>query len=213
MVAFAAGDALGVPWEGRPPHQIDPGQVAGIPQHNGWPRGATSDDTARMLLVASHLVVTGGQADARQFLDELSRALLTMRGAGPTTRAAVTRYRDSGEIYATSGDTNGALMRILPAGWAIPATHTQQRRAVVARLTRVTHGAPVAVAAACAVAAMASYAVEGCPGRELITVALQELGHVVGEHAAAAVQLQIVHAAADGSWRPGPAGWPAACGR
>lgn len=35
MTAFAAGDALGVPWEGRPPHEIDPGEVTDIPQHNG----------------------------------------------------------------------------------------------------------------------------------------------------------------------------------
>ena len=206
MTAFAAGDAVGVPWEGRPPHEIDPGEVTGIPQHNGWPRGATSDDTAQMLLVASHLIATGGEADARQFLAELSRVLPAIRGAGPTTTAAVTRYQNSGEIYATSGDTNGALMRILPAGWAIPATHARQRRDVVARLTRATHGAPAAVAAACAIAAMASYAVEGCPARELVTVALREPGHVLGEHAAAAVQLQTVHAAAEGSWRPGPAG-------
>ena len=130
----------------------------------------------------------------------------TIRGAGPTTTAAVTRYQNSGEIYATSGDTNGALMRILPAGWAIPATHARQRRDVVARLTRVTHGAPVAVAAACAIAAMASYAVDGCAARELVTVALREPGQVLGEHAAAAVPLQTVSAAADGSWRPGPAG-------
>ncbi len=31
LVAFAAGDALGVPWEGRPPHEIDPDQVTAIP--------------------------------------------------------------------------------------------------------------------------------------------------------------------------------------
>ncbi len=46
-------------------------------------------------------------------------------------------------------------MRILPAGWAIPATHADRRRDVVTRLTRVTHGGAAAVAAACAVAAMA----------------------------------------------------------
>jgi hypothetical protein len=74
------------------------------------------------------------------------------------------------------------------------------------RLTRVTHGAPKAAAAACAVAAMASYAVEGCPARELISVALTELEQALGEHPAAAVWLQAARAAADGSWRPGPAG-------
>ena len=205
LAAFAAGDALGVPWEGRPPSQIDPDQVTTVPARGGWPRGATSDDTAQLLL-ARHLLATSGRAGEREFLDELSRELPAIRGAGPTTSAAVARYRASGQIHAISGDTNGALMRILPAGWAIPATRADRRREVVTRLTQVTHGAPVASAAACAIAAMASYAVEGCPAGELITVALAELEHALRACPAAAVWLRTGRAAADGSWRPGPAG-------
>jgi ADP-ribosylglycohydrolase len=106
-----------------------------------------------------------------------------------------------------SGDTNGALMRILPAGWAIPATHAERRRDVVTRLTRVTHGGPVA-AAACAVAAMASYAVEGCPAQALIAVALDELEHALGGHSAAAVLPETAQAAGQGIWRPGAEGVP-----
>ena len=104
-----------------------------------------------------------------------------MRGAGPTTRAAVARYQQTGEIHATGGDTNGALMRILPAGWAIPATHAERRREVVTRLTQVTHGGTAAVAAACAVAAMGSYALEGCPAADLMTVALEEFDACAGD--------------------------------
>ncbi len=206
MAAFAAGDALGVPWEGRPPREIDADQVTAVPVRNGWPRGATSDDTAQLLLVARHLVATSGQVSEREFLTELSQDLLAMRGAGPTTRAAIARYRHGGQLYATTGDTNGALMRILPAGWAVPATSVERRRDVVARLTRVTHGALIAAAAACAVTAMASYALEGCPASALVTVALGEFAQVLGEHSAAAVWLQMVRAAADGSWQPGPNG-------
>jgi ADP-ribosylglycohydrolase/tetratricopeptide (TPR) repeat protein len=208
LVTFAAGDALGVPWEGQPPDEIASDQIAAIPARNGWPPGATSDDTAQMLLVARHLVATGGQPSEREFLEQLSRDLPSMRGPGPTTTAAVDRYRQTGQLYAASGDTNGALMRILPAGWAIPATHVERRRDVVARLTRVTHGGPVATAAACAVAAMAAYAVEGCPPQALITVALGELEHAVGEYSAAAVLLETVRAAAEGAWRPGAEGVP-----
>ncbi len=99
-------------------------------------------------------------------------------------------------------------MRILPAGWAIPATHVERRRDVVTRLTRVTHGGTAAIAATCAVAAMASYAVEGCPAQALITVALGELEHALGEHAAAAVLLETAEAAGQGIWRPGVEGVP-----
>jgi ADP-ribosylglycohydrolase/tetratricopeptide (TPR) repeat protein len=208
LAAFAAGDALGVPWEGQPPHEIAPDQIAALPTRSGWPPGATSDDTAQMLLVARHLVATGGQPSEREFLGQLSRELPAMRGAGPTTTAAVERYRQTGQLYAAGGDTNGALMRILPAGWAIPATHAERRRDVVTRLTKVTHGGPAATAAACAVAAMGSYAVEGCPAQGLVMVALGELEHVLGEHAAAAVVLETARAAAEGSWRPGAEGVP-----
>jgi ADP-ribosylglycohydrolase len=97
-------------------------------------------------------------------------------------------------------------MRILPAGWAIPATHVERRRDVVTRLTRVTHGGPEAIAAACAVAAMASYAVEGCLARALVAVALGELEHASGEHSAAAVLLETAEAAGQGTWRPGAEG-------
>jgi ADP-ribosylglycohydrolase len=206
LVTFAAGDALGVPWEGQPPHKITPGQIAAIPERYDWPQGATSDDTAQTLLVAGHLVATGGQPSEREFLDQLSRDLPAMPGAGPTTTAAVDRYRQTGQLYAASGDTNGALMRILPAGWAIPATNVERRRDVVTRLTRVTHGGPAAIAAACAVAAMASYAVEGCPAQDLITVAFEELEHGSGEHSAAAVLLETAEAAGQGTWRPGTEG-------
>lgn len=44
-------------------------------------------------------------------------------------------------------------------------------------MTKTTHADPRAVAAACAVAAMGSWALEGCPGEELITVAREELDH------------------------------------
>jgi len=206
LVAFAAGDAAGVPWEGRPPRDIPPDRVLTIPAREGWPRGATSDDTAQLLLVARNLVATAGRAEEEEFLEQLARDLPGMRGAGPTTRAAVARYHQGGRAHATSGDTNGALMRILPAGWAIPATSADRRRDVVTRLTRVTHGAPVAVAAACAVAAMASYALEGCPARELITVAADEFAQVLGGQPREGPRVQVVRAAAHGAWTPSTAG-------
>jgi ADP-ribosylglycohydrolase len=206
LLTFAAGDALGLPWEGRPPGEIDPEQISALPARDGWPRGATSDDTAQLLLIAEHLTANGGQVSEQEFLADLARALPAMRGTGPTTRAAVARYQRTGETRAASGDTNGALMRILPAGWAIPATYADRRREVVTRLTRVTHGAPVAAAAACAVAAVGSYALEGCTAADLIAVALDEFREVAGQDEVAAVWNQNLQAAANGTWRPGAAG-------
>jgi ADP-ribosylglycohydrolase len=206
LLTFAAGDALGLPWEGRPPGEIDPEQITVLPARDGWPCGATSDDTAQLLMVADHLAANGGQVSERGFLAALAWALPAMRGTGPTTRAAVDRYYRTGEIRAADGDTNGALMRILPAGWAIPATKADRRREVVTRLTQVTHGAPVAAAAACAVAAMGSYALEGCTAAELIVVALDEFREVAEQDEAEAVWIQNLQAAANGTWLPGATG-------
>jgi ADP-ribosylglycohydrolase len=97
-------------------------------------------------------------------------------------------------------------MRILPAGWAIPAIHAERRREVVTRLTKVTHGGIAAVAAACAVAAMGSYALEGCPAADLVTVALEEFDHAARGNPAVAVWMQNLRGAADGTWRPGAGG-------
>ena len=131
-----------------------------------------------------------------------------MRGVGPTTRAAVARYQPERASSAASGDTNGALMRILPAGWAIPATHAERRRDVVTRLTQVTHGGTAAVAAACAVAAMASYALDGCPRRRSITVAFDEFDHGWGSTPRLPFGCETAQAAGQGTWRPGAGGVP-----
>src|SRR5262249_9372444 len=64
-------------------------------------------------------------------------------------------------------------------------------------------GARAAVAGACAVAAMSSYALEGCLAADLITVASEEFHAVAGEHPVAAVWIQNLRAAAEKTWRPG----------
>lgn len=83
LTAFACGDALGVPWEGRSPAEIDPAALDGLPHRRSWPPGATSDDTEQLVLVAENLIASGGTGDPRAFLDALAAALPAMRGAGP----------------------------------------------------------------------------------------------------------------------------------
>lgn len=202
MTAFAAGDALGVPWEGRPPADIDAQQVGEVPQREGWPRGAFSDDTVQMMVTAQHLVATNGDPDPGRFIAELAAAFPAMRGFGRTTQQAILRYQQTGQVTAVGGATNGAMMRVLPAGWAMPASHARRRRDVVRRLTTVTHAELSAVAAASAVAAMASYALEGCGRSELVTAAIEEL-----EQTGLGV-VDVVAAAAEVGWQPWPDGVP-----
>lgn len=183
LLAFCAGDALGVPWEGAPPARVDADRLDDLPERDGFPRGATSDDTDQTLLVARELVRSGGDPDPARFLSALSEALPAMRGAGPTTTAAVERWRSTGSAVAPRGEgaTNGAAMRALPIGWATAPADVERRRSLAERFTRTTHGDPRALAAAAAVAAMASYAAAGAPMFSVFAAGLEEAGTVVGD--------------------------------
>jgi len=200
LTAFACGDALGVPWEGRSPAEIDPAALDGLPHRRSWPPGATSDDTEQLVLVAENLIASGGTGDPRAFLDALAAALPATRGAGPTTRAAVARSVRPGGVQAAGGCPNGAGMRVLPIGWITPPDAAGRRRALVAALTRTTHAAPAALAAANAVAAMGAHAVAGRAGEDLVAAAVEEVDTAGVGPAGDPVRL-----AAAGGWEP-PAG-------
>ncbi|GLW22380.1 ADP-ribosylglycohydrolase [Microbispora amethystogenes] len=178
MVAFAAGDALGVPWEGRGPERIDPEEVVRLPAPDrGWPRGSTSDDTAQMVLVARCLADTGGRPTSLEFLTRLAEAAPAVRGLGPTTRHALAHFHATGEPPAPSaGDrpTNGAAMRVAPIGWAVPTDRPGLRRRLCEVVSAATHRAPAAVAAARVIAALASHALEGESVPALLEVAVDE---------------------------------------
>jgi ADP-ribosyl-[dinitrogen reductase] hydrolase len=195
IVAFCAGDALGVPWEGTPPGDV---RVDGVGRREDWPRGSTSDDTDQLLL-AARVVADGDESLERRFLDGLAAGLASMRGAGPTTTAAVARFRETGAERARGGATNGAAMRAPVAGWATARRDARRRRRLALRLAHTTHAEPAALGAACVVAAMVGAGVEGCDAVEAARREAQD-----GPVAA----LAPVLAACDGAWQPPAAGIP-----
>ncbi|MGE2713167.1 ADP-ribosylglycohydrolase family protein [Mycolicibacterium litorale] len=194
LLAYAAGDAAGVPWEGCRAAEVHRLDIDELPRRGDWPPGATSDDTALTLLVAEYLRDRGAVVDEAEFLTRLAAAAPGIRGIGPSTRAAVDRFRTSGAVRADSGDTNGAAMRALPIGWAV--ADADVRRTVTAGLSRTTHGAAPAVAAACIAAAMASAALDGespvAAGRSETDWAESEFG----------IDLTPVRRAGEGGWWP-----------
>jgi len=78
LTAYACGDALGVPWEAAPganahaSASASASQIEQLPAREGWPRGATSDDTALTLLAARHLADRDGDGDPGAFLADLA---------------------------------------------------------------------------------------------------------------------------------------------
>jgi ADP-ribosylglycohydrolase/tetratricopeptide (TPR) repeat protein len=174
LTAYACGDAFGLPWEGKRPTAIQDEQIELLPTRQGWPRGATSDDTALTLLAAQHLAERDGNGDAHAFLTELTEHSPPIQGLGPTTSAAIEHFRETGELPAAGAATNGAVMRALPVGWVIPYGHDDQRRQLAIEMSRATHTAPSAQVAACVIAACASWALEGAPPDLLLEIATEE---------------------------------------
>ena len=205
IVAYAAGDALGVPWEGRTPEEVRWEALEALPARGDWPRGATSDDTEQLLLVAAYLVEVNGQVDEQDFLGRLATALPGMRGAGPTTQAAVRRFVATGELHATHGSSIGAAMRALPFGWATPVTAATRRRELPTRISRTTHGAPEAIISACVVAEMAAWAIEQYPVDAVIAAGLREAEELAQKHALDPATLQPLRQATSGDWPPNTA--------
>jgi ADP-ribosylglycohydrolase len=173
-----------------------------LPARGDWPRGATSDDTAQLLLVARYLIEANGQVDERGFLTRLAEALPGIRGVGPSTSAAVRRFVQTGEAQATEGSSIGAAMRALPFGWATPVTAIEQRRELTVRLSRATHGAPAAIMSACVVATMAAWAIQQHPIEAVVAAGLREADDLATLYALDSGILQTLSQAADGDWGP-----------
>jgi ADP-ribosyl-[dinitrogen reductase] hydrolase len=202
IVAYAAGDALGVPWEGSTPEEVRWEVLEALPARGDWPQGATSDDTEQLLLVADYLVETNGQIDERAFLGRLAKALPGMRGAGPTTQAAVRRFVATGELQAAEGSSIGAAMRAPPLGWTTPVAAATYRRELTIRLSRTTHGAPEAIISACMVAEMAAWAFEQHPVDTVVAAGLREAEDLAHQYAVHPATLQPLRRAANGDRPP-----------
>ncbi len=147
--AYAAGDAYGVQFEFQP-RRFDtlPDSLAEV---DGWPAGGVSDDTILSLMTLESLSVgaDGSLLSAAESAVEFKRRLLaakdSLRGLGPTTRAALD-LPVKPEEEAMVGRSNGGLMRCALVGLAF-ADH-QVRRDYVRALTEATHSHPRAVEAA-----------------------------------------------------------------
>jgi ADP-ribosyl-[dinitrogen reductase] hydrolase len=201
---------LGVPWEGDPPSHAEPARIRALPAarwEGDWPRGCTSDDTQQVMLASRYLADHGANATARGFLTLLADNAASIRGIGPTTQAALDQFRATGElpVSAPSGrrGTNGAAMRMLPVGLAVPSGRPDLRRRLVRDLA-ATHVDEESIAAACVMAAMGSRAVEAVGLETVLNTARDETVWAL-RHFSGADGLREVLAALEGEWAP-PAG-------
>src|SRR4051794_1755768 len=176
LLGLAVGDAVGTTVEFKPPGTFAPvtDMIGGGPF--GLPAGAWTDDTSMALCLAESLVET------RTFdpVDQLRRYVRWYREGhwsstrtcfdiGNATRAALHRFEQTGEPFpgdaAPNAAGNGPLMKLAPVVLAYASKPDAAIR-FAAESARTTHGAPEAVEASRAFAALLLAALEGRPPGE-----------------------------------------------
>jgi len=153
LLGLAVGDALGVPHEFRPRHELERNAVAGMDGWGTWnrPPGTWSDDSSLSFCLAETLCAG---YDLRDLADRMLRwrdsgywtadgvpfsvgrsvdsALDRLRGGLPhPASAGLRRERDNG---------NGSLMRVLPAAFYVRGRAADERAWIVAEISSLTHG-------------------------------------------------------------------------
>lgn len=144
--------------------------------------GQITDDTSQMFALAETLIETDGELTEEAWIQKLlqwSQTSPMARMMGPTTRPlleAIAKGEDTSRIGAVGnstrkvtsfGATNGAAMRIAPAGLVFPGDVEGAVR--LAWLTsRTTHDTQIAAAGAGAIAAGVAHAL--IPGADVFSV-------------------------------------------
>lgn len=178
LIGGALGDALGMPTQLLTASEIrrDYGYVESfLPPHpdhpvsKGLQAGTITDDTEQTLLLAQVLVASHGGFDQKKWVNALvawERDVKARGGydlLGPSTKRAIDLINSGVDprVAGAGGSTNGAAMRIAPVGIAFPPAPLERFVARVADTTAATHGSPIAISAASAVAAAVSTGVGG----------------------------------------------------
>lgn len=216
LLGGALGDALGMPTQTLTADEIRAAYgrveafVAPAPDHpvaRGLPAGAVTDDTEQTLLLAHVLLASGDGFDhdawvsalldweegvkARGLHDLLGpstkRALLAIAGGTPPVQAG------------RSGDTNGAAMRIAPAGIATPAAPLEALVTRVADTCCATHNTADGISAAAAVAATISAGVEGAEWESATQLGIAAAQLAARHHGGGDMGALIARATATGS--------------
>lgn len=169
ILGLAIGDAMGMPFEGWYPDQIErcwKDKVFQPASHRGLGPGQYTDDTLMAICHLKSLIHSGEmnpEDTARKFTEWFDSG--NLRGIGRSTLISMRRLKQ-GRSWQESGATgefaagNGGAMRIAPLGLFyhndIPLLKEAVRQAVV-----ITHSNEEAVAGATAVAYMVAKAAKG----------------------------------------------------
>jgi ADP-ribosylglycohydrolase len=180
--ALASGDAIGKQTETLSRADVQrwyPGGVIGfhgqpgdvIPRYAGkryeWRIGETTDDTEQTLAVMRALL-REGRASHRAIGQELLQCKKSLHPG--VSLWSFVQLGDPSRI-ASDGNGCGAAMRSAPVGVLYPSSRLDELVRGAYECAIPTHGGPMAVSAAAAVAGAVSAALDGRPIGEVLTVA------------------------------------------
>ena len=153
LLGLAVGDALGVPHEFRPRHELERFPVTGMDGWGTWnrPPGTWSDDSSLCFCLAETLCSGYDLRDlAARFVDWRDNGYWTADGipfsVGRAVEAAVSRLRAGTNHPASAGlrrerdNGSGSLMRVLPAVFFVRGRSADERAWITAELSSITHG-------------------------------------------------------------------------
>lgn len=182
FAGLAIGDAMGMPFHELTPDEIS-SRCGGLAKgfyglfhdefiHLGYQAGQVTDDTTLTIVTARAILKYKGEISSEQFVSELSEWVKNNQATwqhgnvyGPSTKAAFNHYLngkfdthlDHKRSWISSGTSNGAIMRVSPAGWATPG-RIQAAIEMACNVTFPTHPTDVALSAAAGMAAAVSQA-------------------------------------------------------
>lgn len=188
LYGIAYGDAMGMPGELWPRRRILDhfGYIdtflPGPDGHfvvDGFRAGQVTDDTQQSMVIAQVIIDSGGTIDAellgRRLVEWADRVGASEGNfLGPNSAKAIDmlrRGRPVAESGAT-GDTNGAAMRIVPVGLAVPSDDVDRLVETVVEACRPTHFTDLAISGACLIAGASSAAVDATGFDDVIDTAL-----------------------------------------
>jgi ADP-ribosylglycohydrolase len=193
MMALAAGDALGLPFEFEPRAAREADPVREMRGGGTWKLepGTWSDDTSLALCLAESIVERGFDPEdsGRRSLAWLDEGLWAARGtafgAGGATARALGRVRSGMPSVLAGGrgendNGNGSLARILPASIWLAALPEPARFRAIAAFSATTHGHPRSILACWLHCLVAGALLRGEAPREAYVSAMDEARSLLG---------------------------------
>jgi ADP-ribosylglycohydrolase len=189
LTGVAVGDAMGMPSELWSRRKVKErfgritGFLPGPDDHfivSGFKAGQFTDDTAQTLKICESIIANGGRVDpesvARAILEwaEQENAFET-NALGPSSQKALLRIKEGVPVEeaGSTGDTNGAAMRIAPIGILRRPDDVKALVDDVERACLGTHNTNVAIAGASMLAAAISCAMETRDWDEILGIAFE----------------------------------------